>query len=98
MTHKMIDKITKRKIVDAILSGIKTPVDISTIIEIKNNLEDMIDHAADLDELASNHTMFWPYIVMIRQEKTAIENETVNTLLNIGWQNPLAYPTEQTEK
>lgn len=94
----MIDKITKRKIVDAILSGIKTPVDISTIIEIKNNLEDMIAAANDLDELASNHTMFWPYIVMIKQEKTAIENETVNTLLNIGWQNPLAYPTEQTEE
>lgn len=94
----MIDKITKRKIVDAILSGIKTPVDISTIIEIKNNLEDMIDQAANLDELAGNHTMFWPYIVMIKQEKTATENETVNTLLNLGWINPLAYPTEQTEE
>lgn len=90
----MIDKITKRRIVDAILSGIKTPVDISSIIEIKNNLEDMIDQAANLDELAKNHTMFWPYIYMVRQDKTAIENETVNTLLNIGWQNPLAYPVD----
>jgi hypothetical protein len=94
----MIDKPTKRKIVDAILSGIKTPVDISIIIEIKNNLEDMIDEANDLDELAKNHTMFWPYIYMVRQDKTSTENETVNTLLNIGWQNPLAYPTEQTKE
>lgn len=86
----MINQKLKRRIVDAMLRDIDVDrAVIEKIIMLKNRIEDAIDNADGLTDLALSNMALLPYIAEIRQENAMELELTISELLDAEWQSPL---------
>lgn len=86
----MINPQLKRRIIDAVLRDIEGDrAVIEKIITLKNRLEDVLDNADGLTDLAISNMALLPYIAEIRQEQAIELENTISMLLEMGWQSPL---------
>lgn len=93
----MINKKIKRKLIDAFLLDIESPLTSAQFVQVRNSLEDLIDAVRDLDELAAKHMFMLPYIMMMREIDNAAAHVLIDSVLDMGWRNPMAHATDDDD-